>query len=273
MLRSTIAVAVGLVAVSAVATEPRLPFLLNLQGGMTQVRYTHGSLDRAANLQRRLDLLIGETARRLGVQSPLECLVMSREEWESMKWQWSYGLPLSVGPSRMAVPAWGDPDSLDLWEAALGRRLPPAPGMPMRGTPEEASALAVSDLLAQMVAAEALVEGSGLPVTEPWHVEAIADLMAVDGFMRYESLRLGEIDGLFRAFDASPGGAAVRGSELAWLKASAAGYDAARLALSERGSAPLKKLIKRVRKKGLAVTTSDLVAAYGTGLAEAYQRK
>jgi len=168
-----------------------LAHLLVLPGRYVDVTYPPGALDRAAHVQQRADAIV-ETLREIA-RRPLELRlwVLDREEWERVGFSRPYGLPERVEPGGFVLPASGDPGLLATLSGLAGGALRPTETLPLRGTPEEAAALAAADLLFQIDAARA-------------HVAARVV------FERHEAGRMPEIAALYDALAESLGGLASR---------------------------------------------------------------
>lgn len=158
--------------------------LLLLDGEGCRVRYSPGTLDRAAHVQDWVCELTAGGAR-LGGQSPLEVLVLDREDWQRAQLACAYGLPCATAGGAVALPAAGDASTVELWTAALGE-LPAVGGTPMLGTPEEAASLMPADALAIPMVARQQVTAAGFAAEEPWVLELLAHLLAVDAARKSE---------------------------------------------------------------------------------------
>src|SRR5688572_26625519 len=157
MRRAAVLLALGFALPGIAAAEgapASLGNLLNLRGARSQLRYTPGALDRAAHVQARLDTLAADFANWSGKRFALQGYVLGPEDWAAADMTAAYGLPERTGPGTVAVPAWGDERTVALWRDLLGGALPWGSGLPVRGTPEEAASLALSDLLLQSALAK-----------------------------------------------------------------------------------------------------------------------
>lgn len=189
-------VTVGRAAPEATETQER-PFLLALRGNVVTINYTPGALDRAVHVQRRLELLAYDFSRWTGVEVKLRVFVLSRDEWTKFGFMLPYGLPGRIGESTLAVPSYGDATTVELWNRIRGVPLVPLPGIPLKGTAEEAASLALSDLMMEVEAARVLLSIGGVRGETPWLHQILAHLLARAAFERYEAPRMSEIDALF----------------------------------------------------------------------------
>ena len=81
---------------------------LSLRGDSVPTRYTPGSLDRAANVQWRLEIVM-KALGRAGVKiDGINLYLASPEEWVASGCARPYGLPETFG-STLMLPAWGMP--------------------------------------------------------------------------------------------------------------------------------------------------------------------
>jgi hypothetical protein len=251
------------------AGEVAVRGLLQLPGQRAQVRYSPGSLDRGARTQQRLALLAEDWRDWTGRELVLGAYVLTREEWEGAGLDRPYGQPQRVGRLWIALPAEGDATTVTLWEQALGGGLPAAEGLPLRGTPQEASSMGLADLSAQRELALGLIELEGLAEEASPVREVLAHVVAGASFLRWERPRLGEVAGMYRraagahAPAAGAAGAWDAQTQLGpWLARQAGYYDAAQLVLAEAGDDAPKKLIRWRRRLGRALTAADLVERY-----------
>lgn len=197
-----------LLALTPVAATPQdtpPPFLLTLKGRAVYVNYTPGALDRASHIQQRLELLAVDFSKLVRQQLRLRVFVLSRDEWAEFGFGLPYGLPGRVRGTTMAVAAAGDAGTVQLWTDILGSPPPPLPGTPLKGTAEEASTLAMGDLMTQVEAARLLMSSGGIRGESIWVHQVLAHTVARMTFNRYERGRLGEIDAFFAMLGPEPG--------------------------------------------------------------------
>lgn len=241
--------------------------LLQLPGLQAQVRYSPGSLDRAARMQQRMALLAKDWKDWTGRESVLGAYVLTREEWQGAGFERPFGLAQRVGRLWIALPAEGDPETVTLWEQALGGGLPASDGLPLRGTPQEASSMGLADLVAQRELALGMIELEGLAGEPPYVRDLLAHVVAGASFLRWERPRIGEVAGLYRraaAAHAVPDlTATVPEVPLGvWLAWQARLYDAAQIVLAKDGDDAPKKLVKLRRRLGRPLGPADLVERY-----------
>ena len=157
--------------------------LLLLPAAGCDVRYSPGSLDRGATAQEWLCELATGAARAVQRPTPLEALLLTRDEWAESGLPCAYGVPCPVAPGVLALPAAGDPGTVELWREVLGR-LPAIAGTPLVGTVEEVASLAPADALASALAARDLALGAGFVVDEPWMIDLLGHLIFLDAARR-----------------------------------------------------------------------------------------
>ncbi len=237
-------------------SKPRSAFLVHLAGDQANVRYIHGSLDRAARLQSRLELAMRSFERWTGTRLEIDAYVLSRQEWEESRYDVAYGLPLRVGRLSLAVPAAGDDDTVALWSEVLHGALPRVAGMPLRGTPEQVATMALADVLVQLQASEILVDEVGLGGDQHWVRGLVTHVASYDFYRRHDPGRLGDLDAMYSLLsrERGPKAMSVRdyGPDLGlrdWLWFQAQFHNGARTILDKTGKGALKK-IKKLRKKG-----------------------
>lgn len=242
---------------------PASYFLLPLTGFRVDVRYTPGSLDRAANLQSRLELLMRSFDRWINAKHEIDVYVLSREAWEEAQYDLAYGLPLRVGKLGLAAPAEGDDGTVEMWSGMLDGLLPKVPGLPIRGTPEQAATMALADVLVQLQAAEILVDEVGLAGDQHWVRGLVTHLASLDFFRRKDPARIQDIDSMFFLLtrDRGPKAMSVRDydgdlSLRDWFWFQAQFHEGARTILDKTGKGALKKL-KKLRKKDGGVLRGD----------------
>ncbi len=242
------------------------PFLLELGGGLVKVQYTPGSLYRAARLQERLEPLVRGLASWGAAAPPPVVYLLSREEWASMAAA-PYGLPAVVARGGLALCAWGDAGTVELWRGLVGGRLPAPAELPPRGSPEEAASVMLADLLAEVETARLMLRGAGLRGEEEWIDGLLAHVAARSVRLRQSPALDGELAGLYRALAAA---AAVRaapdsgaaGSPARWLVDEARFDHAAGLVLAVEGGGGAKALLKAARRDGGTLGAARLFKRY-----------
>lgn len=178
--------AAGIPAPTRLHPEPNVYGLVTLPGDVVTMRYQAGFLDRAARLQFRLEPALkrfdglGELDR-LGVRT----YVLSRDEWQRSGLGMPYGVPVRVGHTALAAPADGDDASVRLW-ADLGVVLPGVASSSLRGTPQQASALALADVISVLQIAEIAVDRTRLGGDAFWVRGFVTHLAAADHLRREE---------------------------------------------------------------------------------------
>ncbi len=269
----------GLVAVGSLATallagaagmsdESRVVAnLLKLHGEIVPMLYSPGALDRAAHVQQRLDALKTDVRKWSGIDLDLRAVVLSPEDWQSLRVPVPYGLPqwTSIG---LASPAWGDQHSVALWHELVGADLPWGGGDPLRGSRDEAASLALSDTLLQVECGR-LAAARAIAVRGPdWIAELLAHVVALAAVAMHEEEREGEIAALYAALaQRLPAPGPVRafavGAEYRVRLAYQPLFErGARIVLAKDGRKSAKTLLRLPEKNGGQLTEGDLVARY-----------
>lgn len=241
-------------------------FLLRLPGDQAEVRYTAGSLDRAANVQTRLEVSARAWDGWVNHELDYSVYVMSREEWETAAFPVVYGMPIRIGHYGIATAAIGDDLTVALWSRLTDGRLPDVAGMPMRGTPAQASSLVLSDLVLQLQAGEILVDDLGIGGDTHWTRGVISHLAAAVLTRRREPRREPSVVEAWRVFTEHRPIRSLAAEDYAadlsleeWLWFQGHFRLGAMVVLEEHGARrALKKIRKRAEKGRL--TASDLLA-------------
>lgn len=247
-----------------------LSFLLDLRGDPVKVRYTPGSLDRAAHSQDRFELVVSDCKSWTRNSMPLVVYVLGPEEWQAAEVDRPYGLPQQMSTTELAVASWGDAQTVALWRDLLGRRLPVVEGTALRGSPEEVASIALHNILAVIEAFEMCLAGSGISGNQPWIESFLVQVMTRSFIQKHEAGRLSEVDGVFASLSERGGGAGALPLDQAlepeslteWLWAEAQFYQAAKLLADEAGKAPAKAVFKLAGKRDGDLTAADLVVQF-----------
>ena len=189
-----------------------LPLLLDLPGDLAPVRYTPGALDRAAAVQARFELLCAEFARTRFQATAIVIYVLSPEDWAAAGLTSAYGDPVALGTDALVVPAWADAEMVARVRGWLGGEIPQSIGLPLLATREEAGALGVSDILAQIAAGRLLAKRARLAGDRAWIAPVMEHVVARLAWDRFEPGRMREIAALLdgmAARESRPGGHAL----------------------------------------------------------------
>jgi len=189
-----------------------LPLLLDLPGDLASVRYTPGALDRAASVQARFELLAEEFTRTRYLAAAVVFYVLSPEDWAAAGLANDYGEPQTLGTDALVVPAWADQELIARVGVWLGGEVPKSAGLPLLATREEAGALGISDLLAQVAVARLLATRANLRGDGEWIAPVMAHVVARLAWDKFEPGRMPEIAVLFDAMaaqDKTPGGHSI----------------------------------------------------------------
>ena len=261
------------------AADPAaLAQLLLLPGDRAAVRYTPGSLDRAAHVQARLAALADDFAAWGGGPSTLRALVLSPEDWQAAGLRRPYGLAERTPNGDVAAPAWGSEETVALWRALTGAPLAWEGGLPVRGTPEEAASLALADLVLQVECGRLYVEGGGaggpggLGGETPWVTGLAAHVVALAAMLRHEPARLPRSAEFWGQLAGDPGArphgalaaAAAAADDLPvreWLAHQAQLHAGARVIVERDGAKSVKRLLALKRSQG-RLTAAALLGRY-----------
>lgn len=247
-----------------------LAFLLELPGELVGVRYSPGSLERAVHLQDRYTLLLEDFRSWSNSPVALVLFLLSRDEWQQAGFELPYGVPTAMGGRGLAMSAWGDAQTVQLWKDLLGSRLPILPDTPLRGSPDEVASQALAALLGAVEVSYILLQAGGYRGDRPWVDGVMAHLVALAAIERHESQHLPEMRQVFLQLARSGGGAgayplsaATTSDSLAarlWFEAQY--FDAASLISQGRGKTPTKAVLRQARKQGGGIRAADLLARY-----------
>lgn len=254
----------------AAGRSSTLPYLLQLRGQRVTVHYTAGALNRAALVQKRFEFMTDEFKSWGGQPALTVVYLISRQEWEETDLKEPFGLPGNMGISQVALGSWGDDGSIELWEGLTGRDLPPIQTTPMRGTPQEAASLWLSDLVAQVGVARGLLESSGFYGDEPWVDGLLAHLVALTTSQTHEKIQVPQIARFWLALSQQGGGPgahplsaqrqATTPTEKLWFEAQF--YEGARLLAEAEGKGAPKKVFKPAKKGDGRISGRELLAEY-----------
>jgi hypothetical protein len=230
-----------------------LPLLLDLPGDLASVRYTPGALDRAASVQARFERLTEEFARTRFKATALVVYVLSPEDWAAAGLSHPYGEPEVLGTDALVLPAWADAELIARVRGWLGGEIPLPAALPMLATREEAGALGVSDLLAQIAVGRLLAKRANLRGDRIWIAPVMGHLVSRLAWDRFEPGRMPEIAALLDAMaaqDRTPGGHPVTAwdetlpmPERAWFEARF--VRAADLIVTTKGPRAARKILNR----------------------------
>jgi hypothetical protein len=260
------------VASPRAAVGSGLPFLLDLHGVATLVRYVPGGLDRAAHVQLRFELLIDGFGGWTGYRHRQSLFVLDRESWEGLETPVPYGLPVELG-GGVAMAAAGDDGTVELWTGLVGDALPTTAGgagTSLRSSASEVGSLALHDLAAEVEVSRLLVRQSGWVGEVGWIDELIAHVVARTAFLKHEAGRMPEIDQVFDRLAEQRSGplpqtVTGRPAEPSLeVRAARAGRYAAgaRIVVDKDGTASVKRLYKLSRKGKEPLTERALLERY-----------
>lgn len=239
--------------------EPTLEGLISLPGDFVTMRYGVGSLDRAARLQYQVKEQLRIFERWSDIPMPVTVFVLSRNEWREGRVNMTYGLPVRIGQSGLAVPAQGDEETARFWQA-LGVALPSGTDVGFRGgAGGHAPSLAMADLLALHQVGEMLVDRLGLAGDEHWVRGLVTHVVTADFLSRHAERAMLDLDVIYRQILDRRGGEALAASDYRavmpmddWLWFQARFHEGAKILLDDEGRGALKKLLRlKERNDGL----------------------
>lgn len=249
--------------------EPASFLLLRLGGERAFFHYTPGSLDRAANLQARLEVVARTFERWTDERLEVAVFVLNRREWREANIDVEYGIPVRVGAQGIAAPSRGDSETIELWSKILNGRLPTVIGTPMLGTPQEVASLVVADTLVQLQAGEIMVDYMGLGGNEPWVRALIAHLAVFAVAERAGTDRPRDLAALYGQFQTrhDPRTFSLRDYKDTlnfedWLYFQAQFHFAARTIFEKEGKDSVKKMVKLRKKSGGTILADRLRRKY-----------
>ncbi len=240
----------------ATAAAAEAPYLLTLEGPPATVRYSPGALDRADQVQRRLERLVAEAGHRKLRQPLLVVELLRAEEWRQAGLAEPYGLPAIGGTGSLALPAWGDPETVALWRRLLDGRLPSISGTPLRGSTEEAASLEGADLVGDVEASRIVLAKLGLAGSERWVDDLLACALAITALQRAEPARWPEVRQIHALLAARQ--RASGDERLARLRFVAA---AERIG-AETGKMPARPLLKMAAKRRGPLAAAELIERF-----------
>ncbi len=244
--------------------------LLDLRGRGANVRYTPGSLERAARVQESYGLLATRIAPWTKSKEALLVYLLSREDWQAAGIALPYGFFTRLPVHGLAIPAWGDPGTVGLWRDLLGSALPEVEGEPVRGSAEEASSVRMADLLADVEAVRLLLERAAIQADSVWAGELMAHSVAYSVLWKHRPARLAAAERLYatvlardRALPA-PALADYRSglSMEDWLRFQARFSRGARRLAEVEGMGAGKAIVKLARRSGGRLSGAALLARW-----------
>lgn len=246
--------------------EPELYLLLRLPGDRATIHYTPGSLDRAANLQFRLEKIARYFHRWADQETDLVVYMVNRDGWQQAQFNIPYGVPLRVGRLGFAAPAMGDDGTVALWAGLLRGVLPRVSGTPLRGSPREAATMAVADVLVQLEVAEALVDQAQIAGDAYWVRGLMSHVMSVSLVEKMEPMRIRDLDTMYAKLSEAhpPKAMSVRDYHadlglVDWLWFQAQFHAGAKLIVAEEGAGDAVEKMIKLRKKGDGVLRGDFL--------------
>lgn len=248
-----------------------LPLLLDLRDDFVTIRYTPGSLDRAARLQVAFRDLVKNLS--LWTKQPRASIVylLSREEWLRLGVASPYGFPGIMAGNRVVLPAWGDAETAKSWGGYLGGVLPSVNKRnSLRGTPDADASLVASQLISEVAVARVHLSQSGIVGTEPWVDPFVAHLAVVSSWSKNKDPRKTAVAKIYSRISQSAGGAGAYSfydyapglPPEAWLWYQAQFFEGAVRLERRRGWPVIKSVIKRGSKRGGTLRAEELLARF-----------
>lgn len=264
----TVVIGGSLTPVPATGQGSSAMFLLDLPGETVAIRYSHGSLERAVQVQDTFEFMVSDFRSWTRTKVGLVLFLLSRDEWKVMGYRAPYGVPEPAGGRGIALPAWGDDGTVEVWQKLLGTRLPVLPDQPSRGTPEEVASLGVGDLMASIEAAQIMLRAAGITGDQPWVEGILAQVVVLSNVQEHHAARLSDVRMVFGDLSRAGGGArahpltalASPPSLRARLWFESQFFTGANLLVGPDGKYPAKAIFKHARKNGGQVRAADLLA-------------
>ncbi|MBZ0111993.1 MAG: hypothetical protein K8J08_06010 [Thermoanaerobaculia bacterium] len=252
----------GLAGAGRLAADTQL---LDLPGDHSMVRYTPGALARASTVQTWMGYIAEDYSTWSKRPTRLGAIVIDREQWVEMEIVQPYGLPASLGGGRIALPAYGDEDTVRRWRKLLGGTLPMATDSPVRGTADEAASLLAADHLGHLEVARQLVPISGLHPQESWVTDVLAHLTVLSALDRFSPAAGADLALFYQQLARVPAGPLSEYRDglgfPEWLAFQARFFQAAE-AIASQERKPLRALIRLEQKHGGRLTAAALYAEY-----------
>lgn len=249
-----------------------LDFLLTLPDEQVIVRYTPGSLDRAARLQYRLKALYQQLDKWSPVGLPLTVFVLSPDEWHAQGLVRPYGLPARVAVFGGSAPAWGTPETVALWRGLAGVSLDSGGEFTVRGSAEELATVHLADAVFELEVCRMVALNLGVaPVGgQPWVGDLVGQILCTSARHLDKEPSAVDLTAVLRRLRSSPAASEVPplaefSAELepaAWLAYQARFAEGAERVWLSEGRQGVKKLIKRWRRKGAPLVFEDLMALF-----------
>lgn len=261
----------------AAATEERgskpLINLLALPSDWVEMRFTPGSLDRAARLQGRLeDLIRHVSAWSKGPPQPLEVLVVSPDEWAALQIEHPFGFPVKKDKDSWYAPAWGTEGSVQLWKGLAGSEVEGIGQFQVRGNPKEIASLALADLVLEIEICRSFMSSRAVAggAEGVWLNDLLGHVLctASDQLRSYQD-PVGSAT-LFQALAVAEGAPAELvlsdyGPDLdfaTWLGFQARFAQGSQLIWANTGKASVKRILRMRRRKGAPLVFEDMLREY-----------
>lgn len=249
-----------------------LDFLLTLPDDHVQVRYTPGSLDRAARLQYRLKDLYLTIDSWTPIGSPFAAFVLTPEEWRAQGLDRPYGMAQRVAAFGGAVPAWGTPETVALWSELAGVTLDGSSEFTVRGSAEEVATVLLSDALLELELCRMVALNRGIAAVdaEPWMGDLVGHILCTTARRRGREPPPVDLTSTLRRLRAERSDRVrldLAGFDRTleperWLAYQARFVEASERVWASDGKKGPRRLIKRWRKKGAPLAWSDLAELF-----------
>ncbi len=258
---------------TAALAQSASPLLLDLSGSLASIRYSPGSLDRASRVQDHVEKMVEDFDSWSKEKISLGIYLLSFEDWVQIGLQDTYGMPSPMGGRGLALPAWGNPETVALWKGLMQSRLPtiPDPSISIsRGTPDELASLLVADVIAIAELARIQLVSAGFRGDKPWVDDVVAHTMALSGILLHKDQRLPEVRMIYNSLSAAGGGSKAHSlaesesptsiQTKLWFDAQC--FTAASIVAESGGKQPAKQILRLAKKNGGVIRASDLVSSF-----------
>ena len=253
------------------AGQSASPLLLDLPGQSAPIRYSPGALERATQVQDHVESMVENFDTWAKEKIPLGIYLLSPDDWSQIGLQEPYGVPAHMGGRGLALPAWGTPTTVSLWQTLTKSRLPTMPSATMsRGTPDEIASLLVADVIAIAELARLQLKSANFRGDKPWVEGVAAHIVALSGILAQKDPRLPEMRMIYSDLEAAGGGhgshplSAIGTTKSAqtrlWFESQY--FNAATIAAQAGSKQPAKQMLKSARKQGGLIRAADLISTF-----------
>ena len=248
-------------------SSPTTPSQATLPGDLVQMRYSLGGLDRAARLQTQLENMLRTSAKWTESPFLMTVYVLSRQEWQEMRVNMPFGVPVRVGPSGLAVPSAGDETTARLW-SELHMPLPSAVAA-YRGAAEHVPSTVMADVLSLVLLGEILADRNRYSGDGFWVRGLISHVALIDYLERTDPALLRDLDIIYSQVINERGRRTLAASDYRseidmadWLLFQANFHFGAKAVIKQEGRGVWRKLRKLRKRNDGVVSGAALLSAW-----------